>query len=386
MHAAVDLIEDAISAGRPPKDVHDVTHRALNSALTVIRRSDDSGGIIGDACRRLLELHPRTAAAAQTASGRLVDWMIKFTFENEVDYFELDPVAYAPALGDKGMAAFRARVEEYRDKYGEEPADSWQLHDLDPGVRHGWFVIEHLDQRLAVHDRDVEAIIRTHVRDGKVPAWLEDAAKALAEIGQTELAIEWARKAMDHPGASHQAAKAAEYWCALIAEHHPDQYIAARREVFDRWPTADTAIHLHRAAGDLWSDVEIHVYATLAPRPRQAVLLALHLGQTQRAWDLAHELDLADTDVLESLAAAYESIDPVAVLEIHRRLVVDELDRGAKAAHYRRAAQRLQRMRTIAAPYPDAIAHVNELVSSLREDHKNRPRLQQEFDKVGLPR
>ena len=35
-----------------------VTHKALTSAIKVIARADDSSGIIGDACRRLLELHP----------------------------------------------------------------------------------------------------------------------------------------------------------------------------------------------------------------------------------------------------------------------------------------------------------------------------------------
>ncbi|CUR57981.1 hypothetical protein NOCA2480040 [metagenome] len=33
--------------------------------------------------------------------------MMKFQFEEEVDYFEIDPVAYAPALGEIGMAAYR---------------------------------------------------------------------------------------------------------------------------------------------------------------------------------------------------------------------------------------------------------------------------------------
>ncbi len=41
-----------------------MTHKALASAITVIAQADDSSGIIGGACRRLLDLHPRAAAAA----------------------------------------------------------------------------------------------------------------------------------------------------------------------------------------------------------------------------------------------------------------------------------------------------------------------------------
>jgi hypothetical protein len=56
-------------------------------------------------------------------AGKLVDWMIKFQFDGDVDYFELDPVTYAAALGAKGMAAYRARLEEVRATLGPQPVD-----------------------------------------------------------------------------------------------------------------------------------------------------------------------------------------------------------------------------------------------------------------------
>jgi hypothetical protein len=33
--------------------------------------------------------------------------MITVQFDGDVDYFEIDPVAYAPALGQEGMSAYR---------------------------------------------------------------------------------------------------------------------------------------------------------------------------------------------------------------------------------------------------------------------------------------
>lgn len=92
MHRAIDALE----AARPstdPAEFYTVVHAALASAVKVIARADDSSGIIGDACRRLLELHPQSAAAAGVAPNKLVDWMVKFQFDGDVDYFELDPVA-----------------------------------------------------------------------------------------------------------------------------------------------------------------------------------------------------------------------------------------------------------------------------------------------------
>jgi hypothetical protein len=114
MHEAVDNLEAAIPT-TDPDEVYAVTHKALASAIKVIARADDSSGIIGDACRRLLELHPTVAAAAQVPAGSLVDWMVRFQFDGDVDYFEIDPVAYAPALGKSGMAACGCRRWNHTD-------------------------------------------------------------------------------------------------------------------------------------------------------------------------------------------------------------------------------------------------------------------------------
>src|SRR4051812_47794037 len=77
MHQAVDVLEAAIP-NTDPAQVYAVTHKALASAVKVIARADDSSGIIGDACRRLLALHPTAAAQARVPAARLVDWMITF--------------------------------------------------------------------------------------------------------------------------------------------------------------------------------------------------------------------------------------------------------------------------------------------------------------------
>ena len=77
MHHAIDILEDALRTVEPT-EAYAVVHKALASSIRVIIRADDSSGIIGDACRRLLELHPRLAAAAKTSPSRLVEWMFAF--------------------------------------------------------------------------------------------------------------------------------------------------------------------------------------------------------------------------------------------------------------------------------------------------------------------
>lgn len=379
MHEAVDLLEEAIPA-TGPAEVYSVTHKALASAITVIARADDSSGLIGDACRRLLDLHPKAAAAAKVPAGKLVDWMFRFQFEGDVDYFELDPVAYAPALGDTGGATYRARLREIEAGLGPRPgaAEGWfSSHS------HEWFTLDWNAQRLAVLDHDIDAIIRTHAKDRMVAAWLEDTAEAFEEIGEVDLAIDWAKQATDFDR-GHQSLKAADYWCTLLEAHRPGDSVEARLLVFRRWPSSTTAARLHRAASDDWPDYREEVMATLAASPRDAVLFALlTLKDVRFAWALAHSLPLDSDHTWSELIKAYEKVDPLEVLPIHQRLVENELvDAGAK--HYRLAARRLAKMRRLAAGSHHGPA-VDALVADLRDAHRRRPRLQQEFDRAGLP-
>lgn len=379
MHRSIDALE-AARATTDPAEFHSVVHAALTSAIKVIARADDSSGIIGDACHRLLEVHPQSAAAAQIAPSRLVEWMITFQFDGDVDYFELDPVAYAPALGDVGMKAYRARLDAVRATLAPMPteADRWSAPEL-----HERLVLEWNDRRLAVYDRDIDAIIRTHARDRRVAAWLQDTAKAFDEIGEIDLAIDWARQAADHHP-DHQALQAADYWCELLARHRPAELVATRRLVFARWPSATTAARLYRDAGSSWPHHRDDVLATLAGRPDQAVLFALGtLKDPRLAWEQAAAVRSDDDHTWAAVAAAYEPIDPLAVLPIHRRLVEHELA-NTGAQHYRLAARRLAKMRKLASGIDQADV-VDTFIAELRETHRRRPRLQQEFDRARLP-
>lgn len=375
---AVAILEQAACTDDPAL-VLSVIQKAIASAMKIIMRADDSSGIIGDACQRLLDLHPKVAARANPSPSKLVDRMITFQFDNGADFFTLDPVAYAPALGQKGVARYRDKLAEIADGLGPEPPEEhrWTAHT------HTRFTLHRNAQRLAVLDRDSSEIIRTHARDRKVAAWYEDTAQALEEAGYIDLAIDWAQQATDfHRG--HQSLKAADYWCALLAQHRPAEFLDARHEVFRRWPSASTAAKLHDAAGEDWPQLQDEVIKRLSASPRDAVLFALlTLEDTQFAWNLADQLALADNDTWSRLVKAYEKIDPLAVLPILTELVTVELTE-AGAQHYRTAARRLKHMRQLTAG-TDQLTSVDAFITQLRETHHRRPRLQQEFDRAGLP-
>lgn len=145
-----------------------------------------------------------------------------------------------------------------------------------------------------------------------------------------------------------------------------------------------SAARLHKAAGKAWPDFRDEVVTTLAGSPSDAVLFALlTLKEPEFAWNLAHSLALDSDHTWNELVKVYEKVDPLAVLPIHQRLVENELVE-AGAQHYRLAARRLAKMRKLAAGSAVAV-EVDELIADLRETHRRRPRLQQEFDRAGLP-
>jgi len=379
MHAGVDLLEAA--ATTDPAETFAVTQRAIASAMKLIMRADDSSGIIGDACQRLLDLHAHTAQPARAPVAKLVDWLIAFQFDQECDFFTVDPVAYAPALGDVGMASYRHRLAERRERLGPEPSRGGAGASTHG---HEWSVLHYNDRRLAVHDHDIEAIIRTHARDQRVPAWLEDTAQAFEEIGEIELAIEWAQRAVDHPSGGHQAVKAARYLADLLSAHRPEALLDFNGGVFERWPTADHAARLREAAAADWPARRAHVLDLLQASPREAVAFALtSLKEPELAWRFAHDLDLTDGRLWSDVLKAYERVDPLATLPRHLNLAIGELA-VADARNYRSAARRLARVRKLAAGTEQAAA-VDAVIAELREEHRRRPRLQQEFTRAGLP-
>ena len=225
---------------------------------------------------------------------------------------------------------------------------------------------------------------RSSERTPRTGRWrLEDTAEAFEEIAEIDLAIDWAKQATDL-GRGHQSLKAADFLCKLLEEHRPQEVLDARLQVFHRWPSSMSAARLYQAAGKAWPDYRDEVMATLATSASDAVLFALlTLKDAQFAWKLAHSLRLADDPAWSELAKAYEKIDPLAVLPAHQRLVEHEL-LEAGAQHYRLAARRLAKMRKLATG-SDQAAEVDAFIVELREAHRRRLRLQQEFDRAELP-
>ena len=101
-------LEKAVEAA-PSRALVELLQRAVGHVVKVIMHADDSDGLIGDLARELLDLHARACDAGVADPVELAGWMVRFGFD-EQDFFEVDPVRYAGALGETGLAAYREAV------------------------------------------------------------------------------------------------------------------------------------------------------------------------------------------------------------------------------------------------------------------------------------
>lgn len=381
MHRAARILEKAyLDETVDAAEVFAVTQQALAASLKVSMRADDSSGIIGDAITKLVQLHPRAAFAAGAPPEKLAKWLIDFDFnDGNGGYFRgIDIVPYTPALGEQGLKLYRAKIEEIRAiPVVTDPAEPFTYDGTASGLRR-------VDCRLAVLDRDIEAIIATHTAYSASSSALIDTAKALEEIGEHDLAIDWARKAVGATDRSHFVLEAYKYLHEVAAQYRPELVEQISRDAFSALPIATTAAWLYDAVGQDWPDSRDEVMRRLARRPDELVHFALNtLHDPELAWSLAHENSLTSIYGWLELIDQYESIDPAACIPVLQSLTAAVLTRAAPS-NYRDAADFLLQTRELARRTGDLRA-VDAHIRKVREENRRRPKLLAEFNKARLP-
>jgi hypothetical protein len=91
------------------------------------------------------------------------------------DFFEVDPVRFAGALGVRGLLAYRRAIEE-REDGGRAFAVNWAR------------------ERLAVLDRDGEVIVALLGGDLSAPHQFIQVCEAMVEVGREEEVLRWAMR------------------------------------------------------------------------------------------------------------------------------------------------------------------------------------------------
>lgn len=378
----VDALGDAV-ATEPSAELVVLLQRAAGHLVKVIMRADDSNGMIGDLARHVLNLNHEACVAGVAEPQALAEWMVRFAFEDQ-DFFEIDPVAYSGALGEKGLAVYRREVANRSDP-ADAPTDrSRRLRDVYSGFPS--FAAKYAAERLAVVDRDVDRLVELLGGDLSLPHQFVRVAEAMVELGQVEDALAWARRGIAETS-GWQVAKLYDLAADLLTgAGDVDGVVEIRRHHHERVPGSSTYVKLQAAAraNDIW-DAEIGpARAALAERdPAGLFDVLLADGEPYQAWDAAtaEDRELAPSQWLR-LGEAREPTVPAEAMVVYLRLT-DEVLVSADTRAYRDAVCQLQAARR-AATSADRAAEFSEHLAGVRERNRRRPSFMAMLDKAGL--
>lgn len=350
----------------PSRALVELLQRAIGHVVKVIMHADDSDGLIGDLARDLLALHARACDAGVADQVKLAAWMIRFRFVDQ-DFFEVDPVRYASALGMDGLAAYRDAVSARRD------GDS--------------FAARFARERLAILDRDVDALVKLLGGDLTSPHQFVRVAEAMGELGIDDEVLAWSSRGIAQTS-GWQTAQLYDLACSVYAKRgEPLEVLALRREQHERMPSSSTYRALRTASDalDAWPLERDAARATLRRvDPRGFVDALLGDGELGLAWTeaAAAPQEALGSDLWLRLADSSVRDRPADALAVYQRIASGVLEKADRRA-YRSAARILQRAQA-AAQAAGELDAFGDYLASLREQHRRRPTLIAILDKANL--
>ncbi|SJN46592.1 Gll2284 protein [Microbacterium esteraromaticum] len=367
---AVELLRTQ-SANATPALVP-VIERAITLSTRAILKSDDSSGAQGDLVRRLLEAHAQAVRAAspalsQAEQTRVVKWIIKYRYSGAQDFFDPDIVAYAPGLSEKSITQYRTAIASTDlGEYGTYPLT-----------------------RLAVLDRDRDAIVAAHGGEPKNAQLARRLVADLEEAGLHDDAVAYARIgiALDGQGWNQQLVTFVVDDALLRGAE--SEAIDVRRAWFARFPLASAFTALRETAEQVgeWQTEKADAEALLAQHSPQS--FAQHLLDEDRngeAWEFAvsrFAVDGAHATWL-NLCQRRATTAPADTLPVYREIVQQTLEVTDKR-NYRTAANVLKTMRDAAvAAGPDGERSFEAFLAQVVDQNRRRPTCIEAFRKAKL--
>ncbi|MHB8438213.1 MAG: hypothetical protein ACYDD4_03515 [Acidimicrobiales bacterium] len=362
-----DMVRQAVATA-PSAELIGLIERAIGRVVKVILQADDSDGLIGDLARELLDLHARACDAGVADSLKLARWMVRFCFDDQ-DFFETDPVRYAGALGELGLASYRREVRGR----------------IEAGDRS--FAAKYATERLAILDGDIEEIVNLLGGELSRPYDFIRVAEAMEELGRDEDVLYWAGCGIAETS-GWQVAQLYDL-AGTVHERRGDHeaLLQLRRKQHDRMPSASSYQLLRRAAegADAWQTERPAARAVLDEQdPGSLVDVLLTDGEPDAAWQVASGRpgwDPGDHRWMR-LAEAREPSHPGDAFEVYLRMVDRELETTGRAAYTR--AVRILKRAARAASSAERTAELTDHVALLREQHRRRPTFVAMLDKTGL--
>ncbi len=357
-------------AEEPTVELLLVIERAMTLVTRTVLRADTSSGAMGVLMDSLMETHAKAArglAGVLTSKDRrrLADWLVKFRYGGKQDFFDPDVIAYAEALGDDGIERYRLALGKYDlGTYGEYPL-----------------------RRLAVLDRDAEAIVSTHGGEPTSAVQAKWVVEALAEADLHDEARRQAARGLALPGAERTNGLADYLVQDFLAQGEIEAAVALRRDQLAKHPSSTTFDDLRRTAegAGIWEQERPVAEQVIRDRvPWYFVDHLLHQQRNEEAWDYAVAQPEAATGSGQwgELCKRRSRTHPADTLPIYRQLITATLETTDRR-NYHAAAELLQLLKIAsdAADDPEGFAHFLALTL---ESNRRRPTCMQILHAAGF--
>ena len=374
--------------GGPDGAAPALLHIATRLRAQLETRIDDSGGNVTRACQRAIDLYARACREGRPNGVRLGRQLAKFRLASP-GWPDVALNDFLPALGGKGVAAYRRAVDAAAEQ-AEAQGDR-------PGFELGSMLLELADLDGDV-DRAVELLSRgEHPQYAAIIERLVAAGRRDEALARLDRAV--AESRIGAPGPDPWRDADNPYW--VRPGRALDLYLEAGRS----GDALDLARDLfHSDPGPASLDLLLATAERLGRREEEldsalawvdgrdwrtgdtAIVLALHLGDVDRAWAAADRWGVDRAWM--SLADVQPQPRPDDAIELYRRDIERALLKAGRPSAQRAAAAAV-RMRLIAAA-ADArdgggrVEAFTAWIGGLREAHRRRPTVGQEFDREGL--
>ena len=317
-----------------------IVQRAIVLMVRTVLRSDESSGYQGDQVRGLLDLHRDIAAGLTGSLDRaerrtLATWLHDFRFAGKQDVFEVNIDDYAGVLEQDGVARYRTLVERSAAAGAATVA------------------VEYARGRLAVLDRDAEAIVRIFGGDLTQQHDAISVMQGLDQAGMPELAVKHAELGLRMPR-THRARELVDRLVQDAVERGDlEAAVVLRHDDFEALPGTQS-FGAYRAAAEAvgrWESTRARAESLLAFRsPREWIGRLLHDRRDDEAWAfaIAHPDAASVAGAWETLCARRAATQPQDTLPVYRDQI-ESLLRTTDRRNYSAACRLLVSMRNASA-------------------------------------
>lgn len=229
---AVDLLDDleALLDEGPAERLLEPLRRTLTLLRDIQESADDGAGALLGASQRAADLYARACSEGHPDGPELARWLAQFRSESMVAPM-LGLEAFAPALGDAGLAAYRTAVATQHRQRGRAHPE-------------GRREIERMVLELADHDGDVETAVAVlgHTDNppyGAMLARLDAVGRIDEALRVVDLAVAAGRVSLRRNGLLDEARllDPGDVGFRYLAAGRPDDALRALRGVFQREPS-----------------------------------------------------------------------------------------------------------------------------------------------------